>query len=150
MKKQLTISDNLKKVAEKVILDGNHLSLGNAKISYILVSPNISKNVAGRCIRTNNELNFFSDSDYIIEMSEDIWNALNTDTQEILMLHELMHIQCLMDDKSGDWKFGMRDHNIQDFSSIINKFGIDWISKIRTTAASIHDISEVELGEIRL
>lgn len=151
MAKELKKSDELKELALKIIEKYESiLALGNAKIDYILVEPNISKRVAGKCIKTNNELKYYSNANYIIEMSADLWNGLNDDVKEILMLHEIMHIDCVVDDKSGDYKYLIRDHNVKDFSYIIKNFGVNWIDTIKTTLASIHDTSEVELGEISI
>ena len=151
MTKQLTVSEDLKELAKKVIEKYQSiLALGNAKIDYILVEPNISKRIAGKCIKTNTELKYYSNADYIIEMSYDLWNGLNDDIKEILMLHEIMHIDCVIDDKNGDYKYNIRDHNVKDFSYIVKNFGINWIDTIKTTMASIHDVSELELGEISI
>lgn len=151
MAKELEVANHLKELANKVIEKyPTILSLGNSRVDYVLVHPNISKRVAGRCIRTNPELKFYSNADYIIEMSADLWNGLNPDVQEILMLHEIMHIDCVPDDKTGDYKYQIRDHNVKDFSYIIKTFGINWIDTIKTTMASIHDVAEVELGEISI
>lgn len=147
--KSFTISTHLKELAQSIIDEGHGLALGDAKIEYLIVSPYISKKTAGRCIRTGAELNFFSEADYLIEISEKIWNAIDEKTQKILMLHELMHIDCTMNDK-GEYKYGMRDHDIQDFMHIIKNHGIDWFKTLSAISASIYDTTEVELGRINI
>lgn len=147
--KTFTISQALKDVAQNIIDEGHTLALGDSRIEYLIVSPYISKRTAGRCIRTNAELNFFSEADYIIEISEKIWNSIDDETKKILVLHELMHIDCTMDDK-GEYRYGMRDHDVQDFHYIIKKYGIDWIGKIKSISASVYDTTEIELGSINI
>lgn len=149
MAKELATSDSLKNLASSVMEEfPNNLAIGNAKIEYLLVHPNISKTTAGRCIRTNNELKHYSSADYLIEMSADVWNAIDSETQKILMLHELAHIDCYIKE-NGDYNYGIRDHTIQDFSFILSKFG-NWQSKLKTIVASINDVAEIELDNIKI
>src|SRR5271157_4156665 len=118
IKKEFKEEPELKVLAEKVI-DEQKLDVFPAKIIYLTVYPHVSKTTAGRCIRANNELKHFSKHDYIIEMSGDLWDALDESTQYILMHHELLHVLPTMNEKTGEWEYKIRDHDVQDFSKII-------------------------------
>lgn len=121
---------------------------GNAKICGLMVSPVISKNVAGRCIRTGRELNHFSGYDYIIEISKEYWDNITPETRKILVLHECMHIQVTWK-KDGEPKFGIRPHDMEDFSELIEKHGVKWLREVNLVKEHLADKnSEDEIGEL--
>ena len=148
-KKEFEVSDELKKLAEKVISEQN-FDVSPGQVEYLLVYPNISKVVAGRCIKTSKELRFFSGKDYLIEMSGELWDALDDTIRYVLMQHELMHIMPIMNDKTGDWKFELRDHDVKDFSSLIKAHGINWISKVKLSISSLYDLSPEQEDKIQI
>jgi len=145
--KEYVVSDELKELAKKVITEQS-IDTGNAKIVYLIVYPNISKTVAGKCVKTRNELKFFSEHDYIIKMSGDLWDSLDDDVRYVLMQHELMHVMPVNDEKSGEYKFEIRKHDIEDFEKIINKHGTEWINKIKLTISSLYDLSPASEDKI--
>jgi hypothetical protein len=149
VEKTFEVSNELRELAEKVILE-QKLDISPSKLEYLLVFPNISKTVAGRCIKTGKELKYYSEKDYLIEMSGDLWNNLDDSVKYILMQHELMHVLPVMNEKSGKWVFKLRDHNVQDFSSIIRTHGIDWISKVKLCISSLHDLTPAEEDNIKI
>ncbi len=148
-KKEFEVSDELKQLAETVI-EEQKLDINPAKVEFLLVYPNIAKTVAGRCIKTSKELRFFSGKDYLIEMSGELWDSLDDSVRYVLMQHELMHILPIMNDKTGEWKFELRRHDIEDFSSIIKKHGIDWISKVKLSISSLYDLNPSQEDKIQI
>ena len=142
-KKEFQVSSELRTIGEQVIKDKDFDYQG-VKIEYLLVYPNISKKVAGKCVRTGKELKFFSGFDYLIEMSGEIWDALKPATQKILMQHELMHILLVDNEKTGDVDMKIRNHDVEDFASIIKEHGVDWIAEVKDTMASVYDMTPAE------
>lgn len=147
--KQFTEDEDLITLANKVIDKHKLDHLNGIKIKFVLVSPHISKTCAGKCIKPNAELKYFGDFDFLIEFSEDLWFGLNDDVKELLMLHELKHIH-ITTNKNGDVKYSVTDHDVKDFYSIIEKHGIDWLDKIRHTAASIYDFQDGQQDKMKL
>jgi len=147
--KSFEVSVELRELAEKVIKTEG-MDLSPAKIEYLLVYPNISKTVAGRCIRASEELKFFSDNDYLIEISGELYDSMDDQTRYILLYHELMHVLPLMDDQTGDYKYTIRQHDLQDFSRVINKYGVDWINQIKLTVSSLYDLSPKSEDSIKI
>jgi hypothetical protein len=147
--KHFEVSPELRKLAEKVIAD-ERLDVYPAKIEYVLEYPNITKSVAGRCIKAGKELNFFGQFDYLIKMSGELWDQLDEQRQYILMLHELKHVLVTQNDETGDWVYKLRDHDVKDFQSILSKYGADWISDIKTIAASIYDMTTAEQDNFKI
>ena len=129
--KTYRLSPDVESYAERVI-ENKCLHIAPARVKYVATSPNISKNVAARCTRASNFVTFFGECDYVIEVSGDLWDALPGNLREILLYHELLHISCVQNEKTGDWKFNLRDHDIQEFSEIITEYGIDWLADVKT------------------
>jgi len=148
-KKEFIEDEDLVILANKVIKEHKMDHLDGIRIKFVLVSPNISKTCAGKCIKPNAELKHYGDLDYLIEFSEDIWNGIKDETKEILMWHELRHI-LVTADKDGNTQYKILDHDIKDFLSIIDRHGVDWIEHIRQTANSIHDFQNGEQDKMKM
>jgi hypothetical protein len=146
--KLMEVSEELKKVGLEVI-NKEGIDLMGAEIEYMTVHPHISKKVAGRCIRTSRELNFFSDADYIVQMSGELWDALDDKVRYILMWHELKHILPVTK-KTGDVDYRLADHDVKDFYQIIKAHGVDWFQTIKTTISSLYDMEPSEEDGISL
>ncbi|MEI7811998.1 MAG: putative metallopeptidase [Ignavibacteria bacterium] len=149
VKREFSLCDDMKFMANEII-SREKIDVHPAKIEYVTVEPNISKSVAAKCVRTGKELKFFSGFDYIIEISGELWTALDKDTRSILLEHELRHILVLQNDKTGDWNFKLRKHDIQDFGKIVSCHGIDWIKKVKLCLSSLYDLTPVEEDNIQI
>jgi len=149
-KNNYIVSEDARVIAEKVIKEETILNnVNDVKVEYILVDPCVNKFTAARCYKTNKHTKFFSDFDYIVELSNELWDKLNEETKKILMLHELMHIKVSYN-KKAEIQLGIKDHDIQDFSYIVKKYGIDWISNIKTEFASVYDLEFEDEKKITL
>lgn len=149
IKREFSLSDELKTMGADVIRE-KMIDTHPAKIGYVLVTPNISKTIPAKIIKTSKELKFFSGLDYVIEVSGEIWDALDKETKKVLLEHELRHILVLQNDKSGDWTFKIRKHDVQDFSKVISENGIEWIKKIKLCLSSIYDLTPAEEDAIQI
>lgn len=148
-KKEFIEDEDLVTIANKVIDEHKMDYLNGVKIRYLLVTPHISKTVAGKCIRPNDELKWYSEADYIVEFSASVWDGLKDDVKEILMLHELKHI-LITADKDGNVQYKIAPHDLNDFTSIVDKYGIDWINAIKLTAASVNDLTPEQQDNIKI
>jgi len=142
-------SQDLEVLADKVMHDKN-MGIENVRIKYLLVYPFINKFTAGHCSRANNLLKVFGNCDYVIQMSGDLWDQLDDETREILMYHELLHVHPVMNEKTGEWDYKLRDHDVQDFYTIIQKHGIDWFGNLKTQFSSVYDIEPAKLDRFGL
>ncbi len=114
----------------KEMIKENNIDIGSAKICGLMVSPNINKTTAGRCIKAGKELKFFSNYDYIIEISQEYWDNLTEQAKKILILHELMHID-IRYTKQGKEIFGIKSHDVEDFAVLLEKYGLNWLKEIK-------------------
>lgn len=145
-KKTYSISSEIEEISKKIMKEEN-LNFDPAKIGYMLVSPDIMKTKIAQCVRSKPELKYFSDYDYIVEVSQKIWDQLTNDLKYIVIYHELLHVLPLMNQKTGNYNFNLADHDLQDFRRIISKFGIDWIEKISIILNSLYQMEKQIEGE---
>lgn len=152
--KTYTESPELKSIAEQLIETETILKdsyIKEAKIAYILVYPYISKTTIGRVIKANSHTKFYSDYDYVIEISGDFWDALTKDeVKNIIMLHELMHIKVIYNEKKGHFVYKLQDHDVKDFHYIISKYGIEWLEKVNLTFQSVYELENISIGDLKL
>jgi len=152
-KKTYTQSDELNTIAERILNDDSFFvafsKQDNVKVCYLKVYPHVTKFVAGRCIRASHAVKYFSDYDYVIEVSGELWDSLNELTKDVLIWHELAHIHVEYN-KKGERLLKLRDHDVQDFSEIIKRYGIDWFTDLRTFAASVYDLEPKDERKVKL
>lgn len=117
----------------------NDIEVGDAKICGLMVTPCISPSVAGRCIRAGKELTHFSGYDYIIEISKEIWDLLSETSRKLLVLHECMHIKVTYK-KDGEPIYSTRPHDIEDFSELVQKYGVNWIKEVNLVKEDLADV----------
>ena len=141
--KEYMKSAEMQAVAEKIVSDKS-ISIGDARIKYLLIYPYINKKTAGRCLKSSNEMKVFGQCEYIIEMSGELWDNLDDERKSILMYHELLHI-LVTTNKAGEFEYKLRDHDIKDFATIINTYGIDWFDNLKTIFSSVYDVEPADL-----
>lgn len=93
------------------------------KIGYVIsTEEKVDKGmiVYGTTQKVKKELKAYLPFDYVITFYEPNVELLNPDNQKILMLHELQHIEM------GEQSLKVREHDVQDFSNILHRFGIEW------------------------
>jgi len=147
--KRYQLAPELEPYAARV-LETREITIDPARVKYVLTYPHITKTTAGRCTLANPLLSFFGLTDYIIQMSGDLWDALPENLRYILMEHELRHIYPKFNEKKMEWDFHLRDHDVQDFSAIIKEYGVHWLADIKTVFASVYDLAPEDAETIGL
>lgn len=149
VKRELEESPELKEMAERIIAT-QMLLIAPAKVGYILVSPYISKTNPCRVLLCSQELTHFSGFNYLIEISIDVWTALDQDLQEILLHHLLLHILPLMNERTGDYDFKLRKPDFVAFKTILNKYGTDWKDQIKLSLSSLYNLTPAQEDNCKL
>ena len=143
--KNYILTDDLKELAKNVIEKEKttlHFNDDDTlKIGYMYVYPNITNTVAARCIKSAKELKFFSNYDYIIQFSGELFDTLSEEVKYILMYHELSHIEVNYN-KKGKKILKIRDHTVKDFKIILERYGINWLNIIQESTASLYDLDD--------
>jgi hypothetical protein len=145
-------SEEIQKFANEVIKKDSiklYANFNELNVVYMLVYPNISPTLAGRCIRTSNLVKLFSNADIIIQMSGELWDNIPDNVKYILTLHEMKHAGIIYT-KTGEKKIKIVDHNVKDFYDIIKEYGIDWIETLKTISANVNEFEKGEEEKIKI
>lgn len=147
--KQLMESPEIETIAKKVIKDYN-LDFGPAEVGYFLIYPHISKQKAAKCMKATREVKYYSGNDYLIEVSGELWDMLDPKTKEMVIYHELLHLDPTFKSKTQEWKMNLRKPDFADFYTINDKFGNEWYKTIQATASSLYDLDPKQESKVSL
>ena len=103
-----------------------HPHLATARISYLFVDKASMKNgqpVLGKVRRISGVMEFMVEKDFMIEIPLDQWNELGETQRHALVDHLLERCNGEEDEKSGEMKWGTREHDVQEFSTILRRHG---------------------------
>lgn len=129
--KNYEISDKYREMAEDVIRTRSDLqwidSVG-ARIGYLTCDDDKhlgEMTVHAECMEVPEIYKVFVPYDFLIVMYEPNITHMREEQKEILLYHELMH--CDFDEKKdGDITWKVRRHDIEDFSIILERYGLHW------------------------
>lgn len=147
--KQYFEDPQLAKLAQGVIEDRN-IDLAKAEVGYMLVYPNISKTTGASCKTTSAIEKHFSGFDYIIQVSGEMWDMLDATTKDILIWHELLHIDPQYSEKKGEWSMKLRKPDFKDFYEINDKLGNTWYKTIQATVSSLYDLDPRKESKVKV
>ncbi len=147
--KQLMESPEIETIAKKVI-ERNKLEFGPAEIGYFLVYPHISKQKAAKCMKATREVKYYSGNDYLIEVSGELWDMLDNDTKEMVIYHELLHIDPSFKSKTQEWKMNLKRPDFSDYYTINDKYGNEWYKTVQATASSLYDLDPRQESKVSL
>lgn len=131
LRKQLNLVDyevneSLRQMGEAIIKAMPELNIirdFDVKIGYVLSYE--QKKAKGRtinaeCRKVNGSYNAYLPFDFIVTFFEPNIYHMTENQKKVLMVHELMHIGI------GEKGLRIEPHDIEDFSTIIKKFGLKW------------------------
>lgn len=119
------VSRSLKMLADKIIKKYSEFSFikeWNVKIGYVISheKKNGEKITYADCRKVPVVYKAYLPFDFIITFYEYNTDALNENQLKVLMYHELKHITM------GERGLKLRPHDIEDFNSILDTYGLDW------------------------
>lgn len=130
LKKQLGVSDaepskQLRYLADKIIHrfpEFSFIKEWNIKIGYVISQERKQgkKIIYADCRKVQEVFRAYLPFDFIITFYEQNTGMLNENQIKVLMLHELRHIGM------GERGLTIVPHDIEDFSDILSKYGLDW------------------------
>ena len=82
------------------------------------------KYILGECIRVRDLFKAYIPHDFVIAIYLPNVVGMSEEQLKILMYHELLHVG-MEQDGSGP-KYIVNPHDIEDFRTIIEKYGMDW------------------------
>ena len=142
-------SPEVEAIANKVV-EKHKMEFGPAEIGYFLVYPNISRQKAAKCMKASREVKYYSGNDYLIEISGELWDMLDNQTKEMLLYHELLHVDPNFKSKTQEWKMNIRKPDFSDFYTINDKYGNEWYKTIQATVSSLYDLDPKQESKVSL
>lgn len=149
MSKNFIENEELLEIANKVIEEKGMDYLNNVRIKYVLATPNISKTNVAKCIKASDELRYFGGFDFLIEISNDIYEQIDEDMKEIIIYQSLLHI-CVINKEDGTVQLKLINHTVQNYSQIIKTYGDEWYGNLKTLLSSIHDLKPSDMDSIKI
>lgn len=147
--KQLMESPEVEEIAEKVI-EQEDMEFGPAVIGYFLVYPNLSKLKAAKCMKATREVKYYSGNDYLIEISGEMWDMLDNKTREMLLFHQLLHIDPTYKAKKQEWVMKIRKPDFSDYYEINDKYGNEWYKTVQATVSSLYDLDPKKESKVNM
>ncbi len=147
--KQLMESPEIEAIAEHVA-ERENLEFGPAEIGFFLVYPNLSKYRAAKCMKASREVKYYSGNDYLIEISGEMWDMLDEKTKEMVLLHQLLHVEPVYKAKNQEWKMKIRKPDFRDFYEINDKYGNEWYKTVQATVSSLYDLDPRRESKVTL
>jgi len=103
-----------------------HPELGTARMLYVFVSEAPTKGgreLYGRVKKFAGFNEWALDKDFVIEVAAPLWNDLDPNQRNALVDHLLERCTGVEDEKTGDVSWKIREPDVQEFSSILDRHG---------------------------
>ena len=125
-----TINDEYTKLANELIETAPELEyIRDSNVSLVVLSSDHEKKSKGRithgeCEKVPGKYRWGIPFDFTITVYEPNVERFSDDQMRILLLHELLHVG--VDQDGGEETYYVVPHDLEDFRSIVNRFGADW------------------------
>lgn len=113
-----------------------HTDIASAKVCYLFRSKagkNGSKVTLATASKVSGRLKALVGYDFIVEVAYDEWQNLNDMQRHALIDHELCHCGGEEDEQTGDMKWFLAPHDLEEFTDIVKRYGL-WKSDIQAFA----------------
>lgn len=134
------------------IIPAYHPNLCTAKIAYLFVDKEAMKNgkpVLGTVKKVTGEYEFLTENThFIITVPNGIWNDLPNDQRAALIDHLLERCGAEEDEESGEMKFKLRQPDVQEFTSILQRHGA-WNESLREFVGTASEIGIDDTAQIQ-
>lgn len=131
-----------------ILVEAVHDHLQRASIAYVFREKmkTRDKSVWGKASKASGELEFFNGYDFVIKINWMVWRGLS-DLQKVALIdHELSHCGHEIEDKTGDDKWVMLSHDIEEFSGIVQRWGL-WRPDLTVFAGAVVHAHQLGLFE---
>lgn len=134
----------VQELASKIISD-HHGQLAEARIKYLFRNgkwAKKAKTVLGMAKLASDDVRFITEFDFIVFVNLTIWNNAIPALREALLDHELSHCDCT-EDKTGNKKWAIVDHDVQEFVSVVRRHGL-WEADLQRMMIAARQAPHVE------
>jgi hypothetical protein len=109
------------------LIDANHSHLAEARICYLFRTgkwESKGKVVFGKAEKVSGKWKNLTGYDFVIIINYEAWSYASDTIRNAGLDHELTHCARGEDDKEGNPKWYIMPHQVEDFSSIIERHGL--------------------------
>lgn len=108
-----------------------HPDIADARIGYIFREKiqKRDRTILATASKVGGKLGYFSSLDLLIEVNWQAWKRLDPRQRLALIDHELSHFGTEEDEETGDEKFVLVSHDVEEFSGIVQRWGL-WKSDV--------------------
>ncbi len=128
-----------------VLVRAIHDELANAKIGYLFRKKmqEHDRTKLAQASRVGGKLNHFTNLDCLIEVNHEKWVLLTDERRIALIDHELSHFALNIAD-DGAKSYVMVSHDVEEFSSIVNRWGF-WTSDIERFGRAVERARQLDI-----
>lgn len=94
--------------------------------------------VMGRAYVNDERQRFLSGIDLQVVINRRVWELSSPKQREALVAHELCHFELREPDKYGNPRWGLVNHDLEEFTYIVRKYGV-WDESLRRFMAAYQD-----------
>ncbi len=120
------ISQEYTEIGERLIAELEELAdIREAEITIVYLASTLAKKqkgklVFGQCEKIADKFKWGIPADFTITVFEPNIEGFTPEQVEALIFHELLHVGV------EDDRLFVRPHDIEDFSAVLKKYGVDW------------------------
>lgn len=132
-----------------------HPELATARIAYVYIDRVPKKGgreLMGKAVKVSGRWESLTELDFVIEVSLPKWQNMTDDEKTALVDHLLERCSGEEDEDDGSYKWSLREPDVQEFSTILQRHGI-WNSSLTSfvqvaQTLNIAAIVREETGEV--
>ena len=147
MTEKFEFAEDIKKIGEKVIKEIEEFKNINLEyVDFVRTSRHLSSDyILAQCRLLDSLTQFLTNKKYIIIIPP-IFDTLLDKVKNIVIEHEICHIP------TDEENFGKKliAHNIGEFRSIIQKYGLDYLKEYEEANEKIKKLKEIEKKKKKL
>lgn len=128
-----------------VLVRALHDELKNANIEFVFRKKmNDHERVKlATASKVGGKMNFFTDIDLLVEVNHEQWKFLSDERKIALIDHELCHFALNVDDE-GSQSYALLSHDVEEFSSIVNRWGL-WQTDLQRFGRAIENARQLDI-----
>jgi hypothetical protein len=137
-------SEDLETLAKEII-EKENINISGAKIDFLFAVPYISKKIGGKLVKTNDILEHYSGVNFIMQISESLFDVLNDEGRYNLVLYNLCKVGFSTNEKTNQTRYSIASPDVVTFNKINKKnSGHDWFYAMREINSSLFDLEPNE------
>lgn len=153
---KFTHAPEVEEVANRLISTVKRFGhLAEARIAYLFRNTKFTTDwmtkdrvVMGKAYVNDDRQRLLSGYDLQVVVNKRVWELANATQREALVAHELCHFGAKEPDKYGNPRWGLANHDLEEFAYVVRMYGI-WDDSLRRFMAAYEE-GQIERNQVRL